>query len=93
MCRKLAYTTSFALVLSLILTSAAEAVLEPFGYDRTRLEERLYGYAQIVAADLFSYGGAGVYSLGTLNDQDNESHFVPVSEAGGDYLSVKNANL
>jgi len=79
-----------------LLLRAAESVLEPFGYDRNKLEERLYGYKQTVASDLFSYGGTGVYSLDsftvpkeyTLSLQDNKTrnHFLPpqnVKSGGG----------
>ncbi len=75
-----------------LLLRAAESVLEPFGYDRTRLEERLYGYSQTVASEFFSSGGAGVYSLDAFTVQDNESNFVPGGEAGGDYLALQNVN-
>ncbi len=75
-----------------LLLRAAESVLEPFGYDRNKLEERLYGYEQTVASELFSYGGVGVYSLYAFNIQDNESHCVPSGEARGVYLPLQNVN-
>ena len=73
-----------------LLLRAAEAVLEPFVYDRNKLEERLYGYAQTVAADLFSYGGAGVYALDAFGVSGEDSLFDPGWESGGEYSPAQN---
>jgi DNA polymerase-2 len=74
-----------------LLLRAAEAVLEPFGYDRNKLEERLYGYKQTVATDLFSYGGAGVYSLDALIVPGKDTFSQQDYKSDRDFLLLQDA--
>ena len=65
-----------------LLLRAATSVLEPFGLDRTSLEGRLFGYNQTVASSLFSYRGAGVYSLDAFTAVPDRSLPSGKSEIG-----------
>ena len=78
-----------------MLLRAALSVLEPFGVDRTMLDERLNGYTQTIASGLFTSGGAGIYALGpfaTCNGDGSYLNWIRSGEetrAGANYFNAQ----